>query len=401
MINIELYKYKIRKRFNRSIEQTLSKLNLSSLFKKIDTDLLILDDFFPCPLSNFRFIEFNAYLEHFNSLALTTGKSLPVAHVYQSISKYIKIHPKRERIKIFRKDREVKAKLAVLVFQHNTEMFLDYLEKNQIPFIFTLYPGGNFKLNNKVGNDGLKRIFNSKCFRKVIVTQKITQNYLLEEKLCEQSDIEFVYGCPIDIEKFVLEKKYIEPTKKEINICFVAAKYHPTGMDKGYDIFIDTAKELCEISTKYKFHIVGGFQENDIDINDIKNNIQFYGYLEINALRSFYENMDIILSPNRSNILANGAFDGFPTAAVVEAGLKGVIMMISDDNNQNLFFKDGEDCVFINHNANDISEKITEISENTHLMEQISNSGQRTLSYLFSNEIQINKRLEIIDSLIR
>ena len=76
-------------------------------------------------------------------------------------------------------------------------------------------------------------------------------------------------------------------------------------------------------------------------------------------------------------------------------------MMISDDNNQNLIFKDGEDCVFINHNANDISEKITEISENTHLMEQISNSGQRTLSYLFSNEIQINKRLEIIDSLIR
>lgn len=56
--------------------------------------------------------------------------------------------------------------------------------------------------------------------------------------------------------------------------------------------------------------------------------------------------MDIILSPNRSNILANGAFDGFPTAAVVEAGLKGVIMMISDDNNQNLIFKDGEDYCF-------------------------------------------------------
>lgn len=401
MINIELYKYKIRKRFNRSIEQTLSKLNLSSLLKKIDTDLLILDDFFPCPLSNFRFIEFNAYLEHFNSLALTTGKSLPVAHVYQSISKYIKIHPKRERIKIFRKDREVKAKLAVLVFQHNTEIFLDYLEKNHIPFIFTLYPGGNFRLNNKEGDEGLRRIFNSRYFRKVIVTQKITQNYLLEEKLCEPSDIEFVYGCPIDMEKNVSTKKHTESTKKEINICFVAAKYHPTGMDKGYDIFIDTVKKLSCISDQFLFHVVGGFCKDDIILNEIENKIQYYGYLEINTLRSFYEKMDIILSPNRSNILAGGAFDGFPTAAVVEAGLKGVIMMISDDNNQNLFFKDGVDCIFINHNANDISEKITELSKNTRLMEHISNSGQMTLSNLFSNETQINKRLEIIDSLIR
>lgn len=399
-MNIELIKYKIRKKVNRIIDKILSNLNMSILLKKIDTDVLILDDFFPCPLSNFRFIEFNIYLEHYNSFAFTTGKSLSVAHVYQSIFKYINLHPQRERIKIFRKDRLVNAKLAVLVFQHNTEMFLDFLEINKIPFIFTLYPGGNFKLNDKYGDIGLKRIFNSKYFKKVIVNQKITYDYLLENNFCKPESIEFIYGCPIEIKNQIAKKEHPESTQKRIDICFVAAKYHPTGMDKGYDIFIDTAKKLCQNSDIYRFHVVGGFNKDDIEISEIQNSIQFYGYLEINTLRNFYEKMDIILSPNRSNILASGAFDGFPTAAVIEAGLKGVIMMITDDNNQNIFFKDSEECILINHNANDIAEKIIDLSNNTHLMNLISYSGQITLSNLFSYETQIKKRLEIIDLLI-
>jgi glycosyltransferase involved in cell wall biosynthesis len=399
-MKVEILKYKIRKKVYKFFEKFIDKINLTKLYKPINAEILILDDFFPCPLSNFRFIEFNEYLQKYNSVALTTGKSLPVAQVYSSIKKYIRVHPNRDRIKIFRKDRLANAKLAVLVFQYNTEIFLDYLEKNEIPFIFTLYPGGNLKLNDKQGDIGLKRIFNSRYFRKVIVTQKITYDYLLENRFCEPENIEFIYGCPIETNKQIVLSKHFESEKKEINICFVAAKYHPTGMDKGYDIFIETAKELCFSSDIYKFHVVGGFNKDDIDINTIKNNIQFYGYLEINALRHFYENMDIILSPNRSNILASGAFDGFPTAAVVEAGLKGVIMMLTDDKKQNIFLEDKRDCIFINHNANDIAKMIIDLSNDTYLMNIISCSGQNKLSNLFSYNTQIIKRFNIIDSLI-
>ncbi len=399
-MKFEILKYKIRKNINRLITKFTYKIKLTFLFKPIKTELLILDDFFPCPISNFRFIEFNAYLNNYDSIVLTTGNALPVVQVYKSINEYIRIHPLKNRIKIYHNDRLVNAKLAVLAFQHNTEIFLDYLEKNQLPFIFTLYPGGNFKLNDKQGNIGLRRIFNSKYFKKVIVTQKITRDYLLENKFCRPDNIELIYGCPIETNEKTHKNKQFETTNNEINICFVAAKYHPTGMDKGYDIFIDTAKELCKSSTKYKFHIVGGFNENDIDINEIKNNIKFYGYLEINTLRSFYENMDIILSPNRSNILASGAFDGFPTAAVVEAGLKGVIMMLADDNNQNIYFEDGVDCIFIEHNVNSITKRIMELSSNTNTMNLISINGQNTLIDLFSYNKQIEKRFEIINSLI-
>jgi len=395
----EILKYKIRKRIDRVSNWLILKLNLSILYKPLKTKILILDDFFPCPLSNFRYIEFNTYLQNYNALVLTTGKSLPVAQVYKSINKFIKIHPYKNRIKVFREKRSVKAKLAVLVFQHNTEKFLDYLERNEIPFIFTLYPGGNFKLDDKQGEIILRRIFNSIYFKRVIVTQKITKDYLVEQNLCPVINIEFIYGCPIELNQQVLNKKF--ESKIIINICFVAAKYHPTGMDKGYDIFIETAKKLCKTSSKFKFHVIGGFNCEDINITEIIDYIQFYGYMDINILREFYENMDIILSPNRSDILSIGAFDGFPTAAVIEAGIKGVIMMLTDDRNQNIYFKNEKDCIFINHNANDICDAIIELCNNNDLMNSISNNGQKTLQALFSHETQLKKRIEIIDLLIK
>lgn len=401
VMKIEILKYKIRKNINKYLDRFFNKYKFTFLFRPINTELLILDDFFPCQLSNFRYIEFSEYLQNYNSTALTTGKSLPNAQIYKSINYFIKLHPSKNRIKVFQKNRLIKAKLAVLVFQHNTVQFLDYLENNRIPFIFTLYPGGNFILNDKNGDLGLSRIFNSIYFRKVIVTQKITLDYLLDNKLCKAENIEFIYGCPIETKNDNFKKNPFELVKKEINICFVAAKYHPTGMDKGYDVFIDTAKKLQKSSSKFKFHVVGGFDKNDINIENIESNIKFYGYLEINALRKFYEKMDIIISPNRSNVLANGAFDGFPTAAVVEAGLKGVIMMLTDDNNQNIYFKNGEDCVFINHNSVDISNKVIELCNDTFKMNYISNSCQNKLNNLFSYDSQIKKRFEIIDTLIK
>lgn len=397
-MNIDIIRYKIRKKKNKFADKLLSKYNLSYIFKSLNTDILILDDFYPCPLSNFRFIEFNEYLKHYKTLVFTTGKSLPFVNVYDSVNKYIRQHPERNKIKVFQRDRKVNAKLAVLVFQHNAEIFLDYLEKNKIPFIFTLYPGGNFKLNEKRGDEGLKRIFNSSYFRKVIVTQRITHQYLIDKKLCKPDDIELIYGCPIDIKQ---DEDCNKNLKNEfVNLCFVAAKYHPTGMDKGYDIFIEVAKLLCKSSKKYRFHVVGGFNKDDINISEIQDCIRYYGYLDLVNLKRLYENMDFIISPNRSNILSSGAFDGFPTAAVVEAGLKGVIMVLTDDLNQNIYLKNYIDCIFTDHSPENILEKLIEVSDNLKLKQSISNNGQQILFDLFSKEKQLNRRIEIINSLI-
>jgi glycosyltransferase involved in cell wall biosynthesis len=394
-MKVDILKYKIRRKINRFIDEIFYCTKFTRFYKPISADLLILDDFFPCPLSYFRFIEFNEYLQKYNSIVLTTGKSLPVAQVYSGISKYINAHPRRNQIKIFRMNRFVNVKLAVLVFQHNTEIFLDFLERNKIPFVFTLYPGGNFKLNDIQGDMGLSRIFNSKYFRKVIVTQKITNDYLIGKSLCRKDQIEFIYGSPFNIDR--IKDNLVKRTNEYINICFVAAKYHPTGIDKGYDIFIDVAKQLCSISSKFKFHVIGGFNSNDINITEISENLNFYGYLDMIVLKKLFENMDFIISPNRSNILSNGSFDGFPTASVAEAGLKGVIMVLSDDLNQNIYMKNNIDCIFVNHNPNEITDKILKVVNNEDLKKNLSKNGQQLLYNVFSKDIQMKKRFEIID----
>ena len=398
-MKLEVFKYKIRKKIYEFLDNTVIHHFQKLFFKPIRSDILIFDDFFPCPLSNFRYIEFNEYLKNYNTLVFTTGKSLKYVHLFDSIRKFIKIHPERNRIRLFWKDIPIEGKLAILVFQHNAVNFLDFLENNKIPFIFTLYPGGNFRLYNNQGDKELKKIFQSIYFRKVIVTQKITKQYLIENKLCKSENIEFIYGCPVEINQN--DNFKVKQSRELINICFVAAKYHPTGMDKGYDIFIDVAKLLCKSSTKFRFHIVGGFNEFDIDTNEIRDYVCYYGYLDMDELKKFYENMDFILSPNRSNILSSGAFDGFPTASVVEAGLKGVIMMFTDDFNQNIYFQNNIDCIFVDHNAYNIYKKIIEISGNTELMHTLSVNGQNLLLNLFSYENQIKKRFEIIDTLIK
>lgn len=397
-MKLDIIRYKIRKKIYSFIDDSVVKYVPKVLLKQLKCDILILDDFFPCRLSNFRYIEFNEYLKRYNTIVFTTGRSLKYVQVYQSITMFIKDHPYRKRIKIFWKDRPVNTNLAVLVFQHNVEYFLNYLENNKIPFVFTLYPGSNFRLNDNSGDKALVKIFNSKYFRKVIVTQKTTKEYLVEKKLCNVENIEFIYGCPFEIDqKYNFKEKKINGL---IDICFVAAKYHPIGKDKGYDVFVEVAKLLCKSSDRFRFHVIGGFNEKDIDIDEIKDFVIYYGYLDIDKLRDVYDRVDIILSPNRSNILFSGAFDGFPTASVIEAGLKGVIMMLTDDLKQNIYFQNNVDCIFIDHNPHNIYNKIIDISMNEELMNEISHNGQNLLLNIFSYENQMEKRFEIIDKLI-
>ncbi len=101
-MNAEIFFYKIRKNINKLIDRIIYRYKLSFLFKPIKTELLILDDFFPCPLSNFRYVEFNEYLRRYNSVVLTTGKSISIVGEYRNIRKFIKIHPRKKQIKLFR-----------------------------------------------------------------------------------------------------------------------------------------------------------------------------------------------------------------------------------------------------------------------------------------------------------
>jgi glycosyltransferase involved in cell wall biosynthesis len=225
---------------------------------------------------------------------------------------------------------------------------------------------------------------------KVIVTTKITLDYLLNNNLCNENKILFIYGVVVN-SSITKESdnaiRLIKKNKLSFDICFVAHKYSPEGKDKGYDIFIQVAKQLSKIHDNIKFHVVGNFNDTDIDITEIKLKIKFYNTLETSEFPDFYHGIDIILSPNSSFVLAPGAFDGFPTGACIEAGLNSVALFVTDDLNQNIFFKEGEEIV----------NKILHYYLNPAKLYSIANNGKEKIQAIYNLEAQMKPRIGILE----
>ena len=333
---------------------------LSSLVQVIEVDLLILDTLFPYPLSRFRLEEFCVYLKHFkNSMVLSTGEHLAVVKETKSLSVFINefehLYPELiGRTKATTHDIDgYRARLAYLIFLNNVNYFLDSLEKKGIPFIFTLYPGGGFAINQESSDSMLRRIFSSVQFRKVIATQQITYDYLVRNNFCDEDKIVFIYGGfrPQDIlnKSKNYKRKFFGFEKNSLDICFVAVKSMPMGIDKGYDVFIEAAKKLVQLHSNINFHIVGNFNEDDMPINGLEGKITFYGFQILDWFDKFYIDKDIILSPNIPFALSKGAFDGFPTGSCVEAGLRKVAVFCTDELKLNNHFTNNEEIVIIPH----------------------------------------------------
>ncbi|UWY28617.1 glycosyltransferase [Flavobacterium sp. TR2] len=370
-------------------------------------DLLIFDDIFPHPISGFRLEEFTFLL---NCLKKSKIVVLPTA--YRFINTPVVEHKKhikefesqfklKNKVKLRKGFLNINAKVFYCVFLHNISRNLSWLEKHKIPFIFTLYPGGGFELEESKSDNELKKVCESPMFRKVIVTQQITYDYLLKKNICKAESIKFIFGCvvpQISMIKDLVNKKSYLINKKTFDICFCAAKYTPTGKDKGYDVFIEFAKMIALRYDFVKFHIIGGFSESDIDVSDIENKTKFYGYQNFEALGGIYQTMDVLVSPNKAFKLGKGGFDGFPLGTVVEAALNGVVVLIADELKQNSLFIQNEDLIIIDSTSESIMKHIVELIENPQKLYGISQKGRQKFREIYSNEIQMSPRITLIKS---
>ncbi|GAA4015425.1 glycosyltransferase [Hymenobacter fastidiosus] len=376
----------------------------ANLFSKKRHTVIVLDDIYPLVMSPFRLVEFNYYLSVFpDSIVYTTGTALKYIGETKSLTAIMDLHMLQNpdyagRVVEFNPSRKLKGSLAYVVFLHNTHRFLPIIEKNAIPFVFTLYPGGGFFMDSKIVNRQLKEIFNSKYFRKVIVTQKITFDYLVTNNLCPAEKIELVYGVVLPVEKLQLaaaNKLEFKKNKFTFDLCFVANKYMPLGIDKGYDTFIAIAKKMSDAHDDVKFHIVGSFDASDIDVSGY-DNIVFYGPQKTGFFPDFYAKMDIVVSPNVPSALENGAFDGFPTGGCIEAGLMGVALFCSDSMGQNVYFEHKTDIVIIDNNADNIVEFVEYYYNNYSELLTIAKKGQAKIKELFSIEAQLYPRVKVL-----
>lgn len=377
--------------------------------KCVEHDLVILDDVFPHMLSPFRITEYNELLKYFSSSAvysnaksfLALGETRNFNYVHKE---YSALFPETaSRVKYFKERNKVSAKLCYVTFLQNAYKFYDYIVKCNLPFVVELYPGGGFQLHNNDSDRKLREVVSSPLFRKIIVTQKITYDYLVENKFCRAEQIELIYGGVFPQGQLLREEipRLTYPAGKNVlNICFVAHKYMPQGRDKGYDVFIETARLLAARHSEIFFHVVGPYGLEDLPVSDLGDRIKFYGSCTTDFFPNFYSQMDIILSPNIPFVLMPGAFDGFPTGACIEAGMCGTAVFCCDELKLNPFV-DGEDLVVIPRDHSGITDIISDYFTNPERLYLIAQRGQQRFKTVFSLREQMDPRIRILEEFLQ
>ncbi len=389
----------------------LRRLRRPVYFKGIKkVDLLIFDDFFPNPVTGFRIAEFTSLMDCFKSLKILIN---PIAYHYFRLGMPLfRKHLKRfweenpgfkDKVRSVKKFNNINSYLVYFVFLNNGRQMINVLNKKRLNFVFTLYPGGGFKMEDQSSDDSLRTIMSSPFFKGVFVNQKSTMDYLIRKNFCKRLLIHYIHGIPLQKEKlnFSPDSRLYYPEKKTLDICFVAAKYTEKGEDKGYDLFISVAKRLHEIMANIHFHVIGGFSKEDIDVTPIENFITFYGFIDSSVLPDSLKAMDIILSPNRPGRLGAGSFDGFPLGTCVEASLVGCVIVATDELGANEFYRNNEELVIIKPDEDDIAAKMQFLISNPQRIKKIGIQGMIRTQELNSIKKQILPRIEVLEKAIQ
>lgn len=373
-------------------------------------DLIIFDDYFPNPVNGYRITEFLEILEQIPSSEIIIN---PVSYKYFAASlsdfdvhlkNFINRYPEfKNRIIRVKRFNNINANFFYFVFLNNGRRIVTHLNRRKINFIFTLYPGGGFKMKDEESDRDLKKIMSSNYFKGVIVNQQIIKNYLLEKDFCRETQIHYLHGIPIPQNKLEFngeQREFYRNKKEYLDICFVGAKYLAKGEDKGYDLFIESALILYKLHPELRFHVIGGFSGQEMDISELGEAIKFYGYLDAEILPDTLKNFDIILSPNRPGILGPGSFDGFPLGTSVEASLVGCVIIATDELNENKQYIPDVEIILIKPDVEDIINKIKSLLASPDKIKKIGLAGMSKTKELFSYKNQIEPRLQLLKTWI-
>lgn len=362
--------------------------------------LIIFDGYFPCLKTGFRIAEYNDYLQKYQSSEVYSY-CLYFDTFYRE---YVTYYPQfKDRVKPFKDFDENlnNVSLFYTVFLTDAYGCLPIFEKCDVPFVFTLYPGGGFWINDDTIDHKLLTVCRSPLLKKVIVTQQFTYDYIVEKGFIRPDRVEFIYGMVTHPEYFksaAIPKKIYGQNKSTFDVCFVANKYMPKGIDKGYDIFIEVCKRLTFSAQNIRFHVVGNFDGSDVDVGAAENRIAFYGQQNGDFFPDFYSKMDIILSPNVPFKLIPGkSFDGFPTGCCMDAALNGVAVLCTDELHQNKMFEDQEEIHIINTNPDDIAHIVMGYYHNPDLLYRLSQKGCEKFRKILDFDEQMNRRAAVLN----
>ena len=365
-----------------------------------------MDDLFPHPLSGIRFEEFSSYLDEMPDVSVSVhcngsafrlvGGPRPVEAI---IAEHLAAHPRHTgRVHPLLPDQIPDADAYYAVFLHNIAQYLDAIERHEKPFAFTLYPGGGFRVGERWSDEQLDRVCNSPFLRQIIVTQRYTLDYLLKRHPLSESKICYVHGGVIPRLAFCApqNRRYFGIDKDVLEIGFVANRYTPKGEDKGYDLFVEAARALSRNGVNALYHVVGPWDANIVPSEDLSARFAFHGFVSTEKLRELAQTLDLILSPNRPGILADGAFDGFPTGSCVAAGLQEAAIFCTDLLKMNTDYRDGVDLVLVEPSVNDIVRRLLPVIRERGALAQIGRNGRIRLTEIFGRKAQLPPRFAVL-----
>lgn len=356
--------------------------------KEVQTaKLFVFDDMYPSSLSLFRRVEFDDYLSHYADMRVITTNEAALAEEQYD----------RDRVLLWDPDCRYEGVLAYVVFWNNLVKF-DLGFGIKMPFVVTLYQGGGFELNNPEKDLLYRKYFFSPYLRKVIVTQSVIRDYLLENGLCPPEKIEYIFSVVTSEKENETQQRLYYPEQKDtFDICFTAFRYSEHGMEKGYPVFIETAKRLCPAHPDMRFHVVGNYSPEVLDVTELGDSIRFYGPQSAEWFDDYYADKDLIVSPNVPFVLAKGNFDGFPTASVTEAASRGVAMFASDP----LFlnegaFADQREIVIIGNDPQEIAAQIEIYYSDPEKLRKLAENGQAKTRELYGSQLQLQRRRDCL-----
>lgn len=363
-----------------------------------ETPLVIVDEQLPYVLSPFREIEYRNILLQFNGSILATfradglGDSNERARAIRNLALREPLLPRR--LVSFDPQVPFASKMAYVVFLDSAYRFVKRWP--HVPFVFTLYPGGGFNLYDRESDQKLSEVIRSETFRGVLATQPVTLRYLQKKGVPDQK-IFYSYGVLIDLPGAKPSRRW-RAGETAIRIVFCAFKYTRWGRDKGLDLFVGAVEKLLERGISFEAHVVGNFGPGDCENKShALRRIKWHGVLAGVQLEDLLTESHIVVSPNRPDVLAPGAFDGFPTASVMQAGMNGMLMMCTDPLNQGEgILLDGLHYVRIEPDAEHIAIRIEEIASNPERAAMISEAGSMRLRELLKPELQMSRRTEMI-----
>ena len=362
---------------------------------------VILDDFFPNLLTGFRVAEYNAYLQAYPTLrTLSTLGDFAQRH-----AEYAERYPQHaSRVQFFTEEALDGCAFAYLNFLNNAVLFLPHLERRRLPFVLTMYPGGGLGLNEPESDDKLKRVMSLPGLQGIITTQRVTADYLREfapRHGLRLPPLHTVTGVVVNPLYFAPDMPvhgvYFGEGKPTFDICFVAEKYMPRGENKGYPEFIAMAHALADLP-QLRFHVVGSFTPDDIDVRALGERICFHGRLETSQMRSFFGDKDLVVSPNKPWTLHPGNFDGFPTGSCVEASLCGVAMMATDALKQDPGYGAAQAMLIVEpDDAAALAQQVRVLVADPAQLGRIARAGQALSRRLYAPEHQIGERMRVLE----